>query len=57
MRDIIVSTLAFIPLSILLHRRLDDWGLDPGASRTLLVAVMAGALSYAVAFIVELLLA
>jgi len=56
MRSIIISTLAFIPVSIILHRRLDTWGLDPGTARTLLVGVLAGAVAYAVAFIVDLLL-
>ncbi len=54
MRNFIVSTIVFFPASFLLHRYLDDWGLDSGKSRTLLVLLLASIVGYAVAFVVDL---
>jgi len=55
MRSIIISTLIFFPASYFLHKYLDNWGLDSGRSRTLLVMLLASIIGYAAAFLVDLL--
>ncbi len=56
MRSIIISTLVFFPASFYLHRYLDEWGLDKGRTRTLLVLLLASVIGYAAAFVVDILL-
>ncbi|MCB1059013.1 MAG: hypothetical protein KDB65_02165 [Calditrichaeota bacterium] len=54
MRSFIVSTIVFFPASIFLHRYLDDWGLDKGRTRTLLVMLLASVVAYGTAYLVDL---
>ena len=46
MLSLLISTSVFVVASFLLHRWLDDWGLDKGRARTLLVLALASLLSY-----------
>ncbi|HEY3295237.1 MAG TPA: hypothetical protein VGL38_07350 [bacterium] len=46
MLSLIISTVVFFAASFLLHRYLEDWGLDKGRARTLLVIALASLLSY-----------
>lgn len=53
MYSFIVSTVVFFVAAYFLHRYLDEWGLDKGRARTLLVMVIASAISYGSMFLVE----
>jgi hypothetical protein len=46
MLSLLISTTVFFVACLFLHRFLDDWGLDKGKARTLLVLVIASAISY-----------
>jgi hypothetical protein len=46
MLGFIISTIIFFAASFLLHRYLDDWGLDSGKARTVLVLAIASVISY-----------
>lgn len=46
MSGLIISTLVFFVASFFLHRYLEDWGLDKGRARTLLVMALASLISY-----------
>ncbi|MCB9367229.1 MAG: hypothetical protein H6506_03925 [Calditrichaeota bacterium] len=54
MRSFVISTIVFLPASFFLHRYLEDWGLDKGRTRTLLVMLLASIAAYGVAFLVDL---
>lgn len=53
MRSLIISTLVFFVASFFLHRYLDEWGLDKGRTRTLLVLLLATVIAYGAAFAVD----
>ena len=46
MLSLLISTVVFFAASFLLHRYLENWGLDSGRARTLLVMALATAISY-----------
>ena len=46
MSGLIISTLVFFAASFLLNRYLEDWGLEKGRARTLLVMALASLISY-----------
>jgi hypothetical protein len=54
MRSFIVSTIVFFPASFFLHRYLDNWGLDSGKTRTMLVLLLASIVAYGIAYLVDL---
>jgi hypothetical protein len=53
MLSLLISTIVFFAASFLLHRYLENWGLDKGKARTLLVMAIASALSYGSASLVN----
>ena len=53
MLSFIISTIVFFVAGFFLHRYLDDWGLDKGRTRTLLVLVLASIVSYGSMFLVD----
>ena len=57
MRSLIVSTFAFFGLSYYLRRWADDNELPRGMTRSTSILVVAGLLSYGVAWVVDKLLA
>jgi hypothetical protein len=46
MLSLIISTIVFFLASFFLHRYFEDWGLDKGRARTLLVLTIASILSW-----------
>jgi divalent metal cation (Fe/Co/Zn/Cd) transporter len=46
MLSFIISTIVFFVASFVLHRYLEEWGLDKGMGRTLLVLMLASVISY-----------
>jgi len=48
-----ISTVVFFVAAYVLHRYLDEWGLDKGRTRTLLVMVIASVISYGSMYLVE----
>jgi hypothetical protein len=46
MLSFILSTVVFFVASFVLNRTLEEWGLDKGRARTLLVMVLASLISY-----------
>jgi hypothetical protein len=46
MFSLIISTIVFFVASFFLHRYLENWGLDKGKGRTLLVLMIASVISY-----------
>ena len=57
MRSVIVSTVAFFAFSYYLMRWADDNDLPKGMTRSTSILVLAGVLSYGVAWLVDKLLA
>ncbi|MBL0061575.1 MAG: hypothetical protein IPP40_08875 [bacterium] len=53
MYSFIISTVVFFVAAYFLHRYLDEWGLDKGRTRTLLVMVIASVISYGSMYLVE----
>jgi hypothetical protein len=53
MLSLIISTIMFFLASFLLHRYLEDWGLDKGKARMLLVLTVASLLSYGAMALVD----
>jgi hypothetical protein len=53
MLSFIVSTVVFLAAAIVLHRSLDNWGLDAGKGRTLIVLTIATAISYGAMALVD----
>ena len=53
MYSFIISTVVFFVAAFFLHRYLDEWGLDKGRARTLLVMVLASVISYGSMYLVE----
>jgi hypothetical protein len=53
MLSLIISTIVFFVASFFLNRYLDDWGLDKGKARTLLVIALASLLSYGTMSLVD----
>jgi hypothetical protein len=49
-----ISTIAFFVSSFFLNRYLEDWGLEKGKTRTLLVLLIASLFAYGVAYLVNL---
>jgi hypothetical protein len=50
---LVVSTVAFFVAVFYIRRSLDDTGIPPGMTRSLVVLIGASAVSYAVAFLVD----
>jgi len=53
MLSLIISTIVFFISSFLLHRYLENWGLDTGRARTLLVLAVASLISYGAVSLVD----
>jgi hypothetical protein len=53
MLSLIISTVVFVAASFFLHRYLEDWGLEKGRARTLLVLTLASMLSWGTMFLVD----
>jgi len=46
MASFVISTIMFFAASFFLDRNLEEWGLDKGKARTLLVMALASLISY-----------
>ncbi len=53
MLSLIVSTVVFLVASFFLNRYLEDWGLDKGKGRTLLVLTVASVIAYGAGSLVD----
>jgi hypothetical protein len=53
MLSLILSTILFFAVSFFLNRYLEDWGLDKGRTRTLLVLFIASMISYGAISLVD----
>jgi hypothetical protein len=53
MLSFLISTIVFFAASFFLHRYLDNWGLDAGRARTLVVLVVASAISWGAMSLVD----
>jgi hypothetical protein len=53
MLSLTISAIVFFAASIYLHRYLDNWGMDKGRTRTLLVMLLASVVSYGAMFLVD----
>ena len=53
MLSLIISTIVFFVAYFFLHRYLNNWGLDKGKARTLLVLTIASLLSYGAMALVD----
>ena len=54
MLSIVVSTIAFFVAAFIVKRWLDDMGIPKTMTRTIVIFVAAAAVSYGVAFVVDL---
>ncbi len=53
MLSLTISTVVFFVAAYFLHRYLEEWGLDKGRARTLLVMVLASVISYGSMYLVD----
>jgi hypothetical protein len=53
MLSFLISTIVFCVAAFFLHRYLDEWGLDKGRARTLVVMVVASLLSWGAMALVD----
>ena len=52
--SLVVSTVAYFIAAFFIRRRLEDWGIPAGMTRSLSVFVLALAVSYGVGYAVDL---
>jgi hypothetical protein len=53
MLSLLISLIVFVAASVMLRRYLDNWGLDKGMARSLIVLTLASLISYGAMSLVD----